>query len=321
MKKNSLKYLLGIGLPLLVLLILFYQAGGSDFPDKIKTSKNKGQVRVLGTKVYLTVPKKFHYVKGLARYKKNDNLFVQVFDLVGSGFTQIKSGMTKKALESNGARLDVLKEIKLNGFEGVYLEGSSGMPNMNMLSLTFGDDTFTTTVFGRYRENDQKGKKELLDILRTVYYEKDLQIDSMELVNFEFDQTITGFKYALRGSGIFYYSKDGRVDLQNAFANTIQIATLPKMSDSKARDYITDLFRLYKQSGVGMASEKWIKMKVGGYDAYVLETNMKIKNNPGKIYLALLLGNESSVLFTGSTYRTEGDFDKLKRTAETIKIK
>jgi hypothetical protein len=321
MKKSPLKYVLGIGLSLLVLIMLFYEPGKSDFPDKIKTSKKKGKVRPLGTRVYLTVPKEFQYIKELARYKKNENLVLQVVDMTGSGFLQTKSQMTKKALESNGSQIYVYKKIRLNEFEGIYLESSSGKPNMNMLSLTFGDETFTVTVFGYYRENDQKGKKELLNILKTTYYEKDLQIDSAELVNFEFDQTITGFKYASRASGVFYYSEDGKIDRQNIFANTIQITTLPKISDSKARDYSTNLLRLYKQSGIGITSDKWIKTKVGAYDAYVLETRMTFKNNSGKLYQALLLGDQSSVLFVGSTYRTEADFDKIKRTAETIKIK
>lgn len=324
MKKSPLKYAFWIILSLIlafVVFAMFYEPGSSDFPAQITTSKRKEHVRAIGTKVYLTVPKKFQYVRELARYKKNDELLVQILEWPESGFLQTKSERTKEALQSGGARLDVYKEIKLNEFEGLYLEGSSGKPNMNMLSLTFGDETFTVSLLGYYKETDLKGKKELQNILRTVYYEKSLQIDSMELVNFEFDQTITGFKYASRVSGIFFYSKEGKVDFQNMFANTIQITGLPKMSDSEAYDYSKDLFRKYKQSGVMIASKKIVKTKVGAYNAYVLETNMKFKNNSGKLYQALLLGDKSSVLFYGTTYRTEGDFDKLKRTSETIKIK
>lgn len=324
MKKSPLKYAFWIILSLIlafVVFAMFYEPGSSDFPDRITTGKKKEKVRAIGTKVYLTVPKEFQYTREVAQYKKNDKLLIQVLEWQEVGFLQMKSGRTKEALESKGARVDVYKEIKLNEFEGLYLEGSSGKPNMNMLSLTFGDETFTVSLIGYYKENDLKGKKELQDILRTVYYEKNLQIDSMELVNFEFDQTITGFKYASRASGMFYYTKDGKVDVQNIFANTIQITGLPKMSDSKAHDYSNEFFGWYKQLGVVIASKKLIKKKVGAYNAYVLETNMKFKNNSGKLYQALLLGDKSSVLFIGTTYRTEGDFDKLKRTSETIKIK
>ena len=298
------------------------QKSNTDFPNQVQTIRTDKHVRVKGTRVYGIMPTDFQYIKELARYQKNDKLYVQVAESNASNFVQAKPNFTRQAIEAKGAKIDVLNNIKLNEFDAIYGEGPSKYPDETKLILIFGDESFVVMVTGVCKTADIEGKKELKEIFKSIYFNKSLQIDQLELANFEFDQTITNFKYAMTVSNLFMYTENGKSDAQNPTANSLQIGVLPQMSEEKAETYANDLPWRYEKNGIKLDSKTITKTKINNQTAYVLETKIKYDKKEGIMYQAVLLTENTTLLFMASAY---SDIDnylyKFKKTAETIKTK
>lgn len=298
------------------------QKSNADFPAHVQTTKTGKHTRVKGTKVYGIMSADFQYIKELARYQKNDNLYVQVIESNASNFIQAKPNFTRQTIEAKGAKIDVLNNIKLNEFEAIYGEGPSKYPDETKLMLIFGDESFVVMITGVCKAADTKGKKELQEIFKSIYYDKALQLDPMELANFEFDQTVTNFKYAMTASNTFMYTENGKDDAQNPFANAFQIQVMPQMTEEKAEIYANDLPWRYEKNGIQLESKIITKTKINNDTAYVLETKIKYDSKDGVMYQAVLLFDSTTILFAANAYKDLDSYlTKFKKTAETIKIK
>lgn len=298
------------------------QKNNTDFPTQVMTNKTEKHVRVKGTKVYGIMPTDFQYIKELARYQKNEKLYVQVMESNASNFVQSKPNFTRQAIEAKGAKIDVLNNIKLNEFEAIYCEGPSKYPDETKLLLIFGDESFLVMITGVCKTADVGGKKELQEIFKSIYYDKTLQIDPLELANFEFDETITNFKYSMSASNLFLYAENGKSDAQNPTANSFQIGVLPQMTEEKAEIYANDLPWRYEKNGIKLDSKSITKTKINTHTAYVLETKIKYDNKDGLMYLAVLVNENTTILFMASAYDDLDNYlKKFKRTVETIKTK
>lgn len=308
----------------LVLTSLFScgQKNKEDFPNQIKSVKTDKHIRVEGTKNYLLVPDGYKYIKELTRYQKNENRYVQIIESNSSDFEQAKSNFTREGMEAKGAKVDVLKNIKLNEFEAIYAEGPSKYPNETKLTLIFGDETFLVMIVGVCKSDDLEGKKELKEIFKSVYYDKSLQIDPLELANFEFDETITNFKYAMTVSNLFMYSDKGKDGLQDPDANILQIQVMPKMTDEKAEYYANDLLWRYEKNGLKLESKNITKTRINNRIAYELETKVALENKKGVMYQVVLVFEETTIVLMATA---SSDLDnylvKFKETAKSIKLK
>ncbi len=311
-----------IGLTLILLTSTCYAQNDKEFPDQIHTVKTNKLKRITGTKVFAQIPNDYQYIKELARYQKNDKLYVQVIESNASNFVKVKSNFTKQAIEAKGAKIDVLKNIKLNQFEAIYGDGPSKYPDETKLMLIFGDETFVTIIAGVCKTADQEGKKELIEILKSVYYDKSLQIDSLELVNFDFDHSITNFKYAMTMSNLFMYAENGKNDAQNSTANSFLIGSLPKFTEEKANEFANDIPWRYEKKGMKLDNKTVIKTKINNYTAFVLTSKVALANKNGILYQAVLIGENSGLLFMGSAFSdTDNYLNKFKKTVASIKIK
>ncbi|WP_426583698.1 hypothetical protein [Mucilaginibacter sp. R-33] len=294
----------------------------SEFPNQIHTVKSGKLVRITGTKVYMQIPKDYRYIKELARYQKNDKLYIQVVESTAANFNNAKTGFTREAIEAKGAKIDVVKGIKLNQFDGIFGDGPSKYPDEIKVMLVFGDETFVTLIAGVCKTADGQGKKELLDILRSVYYDKELKSDPLELANFEFDHSITNFQYAMTASNMFMYNENGKADVNNSLANSFIIASLPKVTEEKANEFANDMLWRYEKKGIKLDNKTISKTKIGNYTAYVLNTKTTLNGTAGVMYQVALVGENSSLLFMGSAYSNTSNYlVKFKKTVESIKIK
>lgn len=313
-----------IGLLLIIVgLNSCVEEGGKDgLPNHIKTTKSENHQRVKGTKVFSIIPSDYQYIKELARYQKSEKLYLQVIESDVSSFIDAKPRFTKEAIEANGTTIDILKDIKINEFGCVYGEGPSRNPNETKLTMVFGDKDFLVMVSGVCENSDIEGKKELQNIFKTIFYDKTLDINSIELADFEFDRSITGFKYIATGSNLFLFSENGEPDAKNPTANSINITMLPKISKAKAKEYATNLPIRYEKGGVKLDNKKVTETTINGYTAFVLETKSEFENKRGILYQVVLIGEDKGLVFMGTAYSDLDNYMlKYQQTVKTIKIK
>ena len=315
------KLLLSCWLVVLAVVASCGQNRPSSFPSQLQTTKTSQHVRVLGTKVFGVFPAGYQFIKQLARYQKNDDLYLQVVESHTSSFEQAKAGFSRQAIEAKGATVDVWESTRVNGYDAVYLEGPSKHAGETKLMLAFGDNTFVVMVVAVAQTADKAGQAELKAILQTIYYDQAWQLDPMELANFSFDQTLAHFAYVSTTSNLFLYAEKGKAALGNLLANTIQIATMPKMTAEKNEEFMQVVVRGYERHGVAFATKALTRTTIHNYPALVLESKTTLQGKEGVLYQALVVGENSSILFSGSAYQDPSKYAKLfKQTAETVKI-
>lgn len=292
------------------------------FPSQVQTVKTSQHVRVLGTKVWGVFPKDYQYIKQLARYQKNDNLYIQVVSINTNSFAQAKPNLTQQAMEAKGAKVDIWQTTRLNGYDAIYVEGPSKRPDETKLMLAFGNNTFMIMVLGVAKTDDKSGIAELRSILQTIYYDENYQLNPVELADFTFDQTITHFSYAYTAATFFVYAENGKDDIGKATANTFQLALLPKVTGEKSEEFMSTILGNIERHGVTLENKTVRRTTFNGYPAYVTESEASFQGKSGIVYQVILEGSTSNLIFSGSAYDNSSKYlDLYKRTVQTIKFK
>lgn len=292
------------------------------FPPQLQTTKTAQHVRVLGTNVFGVFPVGYQFIKQLARYQKNDDLYVQVLESHTSSFERAKAGLSRQAIEAKGATVDAWESLRVNGYEAMYVEGPSKQAGETKLMLAFGDNAFVVMVVGVAKTADKAGQAELKAILQTLYYDRTRPLDPLELANFSFDQTLTHFAYVSTTSNLFRYAENGKAAPGDLLANTIQVMALPNTTADKSEEFSQSVLRGYERHGVAIATKTVTRTTIHGYPAFVVESPTTLQGKEGVLYQALLVGANSSILFSGSAYQDPRKYAELfKKTAETVEIK
>lgn len=292
-----------------------------NFPNNVQTSASEELIRVEGTKVSAMIPEDYSYIAELARYQKDAKTYFQVIETTSSSFTEAKPTFTRAAIEAQGAKIDLLKDISFNQYDGIFGVGPSKYPGESKLMFIFGDDTFIVMIVAVCKTDDEIGAIELTNIFQSVYYDKSFQLNSLELANFTFDESITGFKHTETISNFFIYSQEGE-EQDDPFAQSFQFGAMPLMNDSKAKEFANDLLWRYEKSGMLLHDKEIVKTQIGKYDAFVLETAVTLEKKEGTLYQVLLIGDESCVLFVANVFDNIDTYlPKYKETVQTVVIK
>jgi len=308
----------------LLMCLGFYSCGDGqgNFPDRVNVTKTGDLKRVKGTRLFVKAPENYKPMESLIRYQRDDNTYFQAIGIPNSSFAMYKSQLTKEAIESKGAKVDIDKTIKYNGYDGIYFSGPSKTDGETKLGLAFGDENFVMMIVGVYRTSDKTAKEELNKILSTSFYDSSFDLDPLELATFKFDAGITGFKYAMTMGNIFVYTSSGKADLRNqSTASTFQLMTMEAGSFSKAKEFLDYMTSRYGDQGIQVTNLNRIDTVINGNRAYEVSMDAtNAENNKSSLYQVIIYKDSSAVVFMGVD--TEGGkwMDKFKATAQTIKF-
>lgn len=288
------------------------------FSKEIKVEKTDKHQRIEGTKLFAIIPNEYKLIEELGRYQKSDKQFIQFIE-ASSSFNEGKSNLSKDAF---GKGLIFFDEIKFNSLEGMFIEGENSLTNENDLMLLFGDDEFMTMVVGKTETNKKESRKELIEIMKTIFYDKDFSLNALELANFSFDQSISGFKHAMTATNLFMFAENGKEDAQNPFANSMLFGNLPKMNKDELKSYTKDMVSRHQANGIVLDNAEIKETKIGEYTAMILDTKINLQGRKGLVYQVVLLGENQAMIFIGSGYSAIEELrDKYIKTVETIKMK
>lgn len=297
------------------------QVSVTSFPEKIKTKKSAEHIRVKGTKLFIKVPSDYIPIKELSRFYKADDLYIQFMEMNQASFTQVKGNYRREYFEAKGVKIDILQDVKLNQMDAVFSEGPSKKIGETKAMFVFGDDETLVMVVGVYPQQSKEGKEEILNIFKSIFYDKTYELDPLELAHFEFDQSITGLKYAMTASNMFVFNESGKAD-DSDFITSINFASLPKMTKEKGSALFLQVLNNFQHSAHYLKSTDIKQTQIGAYSAILLESDLTYKGKKGIFYGALLQGESSGVMFMGSSYK---DLDKwlakYKETVKTVKLK
>lgn len=291
----------------LLLLLLLLAACSSETPKEatmltsINSTKTNQHTRIEGTKTFLILPEDYKHVPELARYQKTENLYFQVLEMATS-FEEAKINLSKEAIEATGAQLDLHKTIKVNHYDAIYFEGPSQYPGETKLGIWFGDKTFVASIVGVCQNDDIEGKKALIKLIQTTFYDKTFELDPFELANFTFEKDIRPFKFNAQIRNMFIFSPNGKADsTQNDTLSMITIIPLPFMTPQGAKNYTNELIQRYEtQQRATFLSEEQVDMELNDQTVTLLKADIQSNGQHSFLFQAIFLGKESSLLFMGT---------------------
>lgn len=297
--------------------------GQDSFPANITVVKAENQKRLKGTKLFVSAPDSYKPMESMIRLQRDNNTYFQAIEIPNSNFNEYKNKLTKEAIESQGAKVDIDKPIKYNGYNAIYFSGPSKKDGETKLGLAFGDETFVMMLVGVCQTSDKAAMKELNKIFSTSYYDKSFDFNPLELANFKFDESITGFKYAATMGNVFIYLPNGKADLnkQQDSLSMFQFSTIEAPTFLKAKEFIDYTVLRYSKQGIEVSNVKKQDISINGNQAY--EVIMDAKDTTGKkttLYQVIIHKGTTAVLFLGSDNEQGKWFDKFKATAQTIKM-
>lgn len=296
------------------------QSNKNDFPDIIHSEKTENHFRIEGTKVFCLKRDGFILDQNLVSYKKKDSLLLTFIEGIGESFEKGLAEFIKHP--GIDIKLNYQKNIQFNNYHGFYAEGTCDKLGQSALFLVFGDDSFMVIIRGVYVSSDKGGKKELQEMLKTIYYDKTFIVSSGELAKFSFDETITNFKKAQNTSFYATYTESGKMDITNKTANFMAFLTKPRMSGKEAENFLRSSFITFEGIEIIFESKNIIKTKINDYDAFIVESKITLENKKGEFYQVVLLGKTSTVIFLSSAFDKKDEWLlKFKKTVESITIK
>lgn len=291
-----------------------------NFPDKINVAKTGKSKRIKGTRLFVTAPENYTPIESMVRYQRDNNTYFQAIEIPNTNFNQYKSQLTKEAIEKKGAKVDIYKPIKYNGYDAIYFSGPSKTDGETKTGLAFGDDTFVMMLIGVYQTNDRMAREELDKILSTSFYDKSVDFDPLELAKFKFDAGITGFKYATTMGNMFIYSENGKADMQEpSSAPTFQLMTVEAGSFTKAKEFLDYVTSRYNVQGIDITNISKQDTVINGNLAYEMSIDAKDKDNKtNQVYQVVIFKDSSAVVFIGADSENGKWIDKFKATAKSI---
>ena len=297
--------------------------GQNSFPDNISVTKTENLKRLKGTKLFVSTPDSYKPLASMIRLQRDNNTYFQAIEIPNSNFNEHKDKLTKQAMERQGAKVDINKPVKYNGYNAIYFSGPSKKEGETKLGLAFGDETFVMMLVGVYQTSDVAAKDELNKIFTTSYYDKSFDLNPLELANFKFDESITGFKYAATMGNMFIYSPNGKADLTKQADNLsmFQLSTIEAPTFSKAKEFLDYTISRYGVQGIEASNIKKQDLFINGNQAFEVTMDAEDANNrKSSLYQVIIYKGKNAVIFLGSDSEQGKWFDKFKATAQTIKM-
>jgi hypothetical protein len=298
-------------------------SGQESFPDTISIAKSDKLKRVKGTRLFVSTPDNYNPIESMVRMQRDGNTYFQVLEIPNTNFLEYKGNLTKEAIESKGAKVDIDKPVKYNGFDAIYFSGPSKADGETKLGLAFGDRDFVVMIIGVCRTSDKKAMDELIKILSTSFYDKSFALNPLELASFKFDESITGFKYATSMSNVFIYTPNGKEDLnkQQDDLSAFQLSTIAAPTFSKAKEFLDYTISRYGVQGIQVSDVTRRDISINGNSAYEVTMQTKDANNSKRtLYQVIVHKGTKAVLFVGSDTQNGKWVSKFKATAQSIQL-
>lgn len=141
--------------------------------------------------------------------------------------------------------------------------------------------------------------------------------------NFIFNTDITGFKYEGFSGNTYVYTANRlpKEDAKRIFTG-ITIIPTPDLTWEQAQERLQQMIKMPVQGNITYSNFKKEDISFNGYKAATLQFTMTEGGKPMQGYMALLFGNNTSVMFLGMDTENRGRYlEKFKASLKTMKLK
>ncbi len=303
-----------------------YSFGQLRFPDSIATSKTETSNRLKGTRLFLTIPANYKMrtiFPGYQYFEKDSLTGFQVIENINLNFYKAKNEFLGRTFDIKNGDTGISKEIKVADFDGVYYTGPFKLANQRVAFLVFGDSSFTVIINCSFLRSDKVAEMELNTILKTTSYNKSIIVDPLELVNFRFDKSITGFKYVpYIGTNYLTFSSDGIITSlhDERHKSSFEVANYKSTDIENAKKIVKNKMEELTEFSISKVSNiNQRNININGNTAYEMtmdEQGSAIADT--KFYIVIIQKGDTAVLFWGVDREGGKWIEKFKATTLSI---
>ena len=293
-------------------------------PDKIEIKDLEKKITVPGTKVLIDKSEKYTFYNELKRFQKNQNNFFQVIEYIGQDCNALIEKTSNKIdeLHNKGGNIRVKKKFKLGEYNAYF--GIAPQGETEQIFLVFGDKSFTVMVAGIYPNND-KERKEIMDLVLSSYYNKDLKVNAEDNLYYSIDLKNSNFKLSSVSLNLGTYTLGGE---KIADSNThFIISTIPISKDFDLKAYSDRLINKYQNN---IYKEKSIKIEILSEKDYregenrIIKVEMlgELNGRKQQIYQFIKYTPKGIYQFIGTDYSDNFEYmNEFKTIAEQVILK
>ncbi|WP_289064215.1 hypothetical protein [uncultured Zobellia sp.] len=202
MKQKNLKTSL-----LLVTLFLFASLCSSQ-KTIIRDKTKKDLILVPGTRIYLELPSGFQLSKDFIGLENGNDEIIRFYDMYGVDYYAGSNKYSKKAYEKTVAIVYDFEETIIDDYYGKVLVTNSDNAN-RAITLVFGDAFFSVLAVAVTNNTNNTEVSHIINSFKSIKYDKDREIGSMEAAFFSVDVEKSGFKLFFRSNEIFHFTENG----------------------------------------------------------------------------------------------------------------
>ncbi|MDP5200590.1 hypothetical protein [Flavobacterium sp. DG2-3] len=300
-----------------------------NIPDKIEINNISNKVDLKGTKVLIDKSVNYQYYPELKRFQKDSKNYFQIIEIANQNYYNSVPNVINKIneLEKQGGKVRVKKELKLGIYDAYFGLAPQGQESEQIV-LAFGDTSFVVLVVGVFENND-KERKEITDLVLSIYYDKSIKADLNDNLFYNVDLQKSEFKLSnvMSNYGIYTLGKEQLTD-KTLYLNNFFIGTLPnKLQNFDIKVYSDNLISKYQNN---IFKEKNIKIKIISEQQYKEDGNEIIKvemigiyqGKELKMYQYIKESSKGVIQFIGTDIsKNYMHISEYKLIAESIKFK
>ena len=282
--------------------------------EKVKTESHQ---RIMGTRVFAIIPETYNYNKTLDRFQASANQHVKFAKINNVSFSNMRDNFISKEKSA------MYERIQLHGYDGYYNEFKNPTSGDAVITMFFGDEDFTIMVIGQSSGETADGYAQLQRIIQSTYYDKDFDLDNLERASFTFDESICEFIPISNSTETYVYVMDKNIGFTPEAKNCVMVfEKLSERNVEEAEMHFKTMMKRNKNAKMEFEKNTLDKVKIGDYDALLLETKFQQNDVSGIMYYVQLSDENNSLAFTGLAYQDlESLSTKFKRTIESLRFK
>ncbi len=254
--------------------------------------KTENHIRIKGTKLFAVIPDSFVYNQQAKTYSTK-NQFIKFIQYPNISWSDIK-------------KKNEIISIPMYGYEGSYFESEDLKSKSIDILVQFGGDDFVFNVSARTSTEIHNGRTELLNILQSLYYDEEYELDELELANFTIDRTFTDYKLQVGTSNVYMFSKGG---------NYISFESLLKISEQNLDKKINSILAGELKRGIRVKDRSIQKKIIGDYNVRILQTEIIGEPKSSLFCVAIISDINNAIVVTA--FGSE-DTDELKSIFDNI---
>lgn len=290
--------------------------------EDIINVKSEKHIIIPGTRLYIIPPPDFVPGSSFTGFQKGETALINIYDLVGGNFYTNAETFSKTAFENKGAIVFDFKEIKVNGFPGKFIH-MQGDPSAKAYAIVFGDTTFSTMIMALYPADDESTGRDILQSLRTVYYDKELVIDPFETANFSIDEDASKFKFFKYSANLYLYTPGGIDNKDDRDAPLVLVSQFPRDFTMTAKS-IAEMM-IFKAQQYGLTNQELKNTtsdKLNGYETYQTEIYGQLQGKYCLLFYTVVAIADKAIVIQGISKKdNDVNIEEFKKIARSVIIK